>query len=941
MNKFIFSLCLLYISCFCFKANAQSFGGHPSDIDWQFIETENCKVIFPKGQEKKAYRIVSIIDFVKENSTSSVGEKTKKIDIVLQTNQVISNGFVTLSPYRSEFFATGFQDFNALGTIDWLDVLSVHEYRHALQYTNARKGLTQLLYILMGQTGWGLGINYNIPAWYFEGDATVSETVLSDAGRGRTPSFFKEQRALLLNNKKYTYMKARNGSYKDLLPNHYPMGYSICNYTRNQHGATVWKDILADAGKYKGIFYSFSKAMKRHTGLSSRKAYHEAYAQLEKQWLDELKTLEITPTKEITPRPKKVTNYSFPHLMKDGSIICLKNGYTQTTQLVRLYNGKEQKLTAPGITHQEYLSVNKNKAVWVELKNDIRRANRNYGVVVSYDMKSGKKKYLTKKTKLFSPEISPVEDKIAVVKADENLKNSIQILDATAGNVIEEIANPENLFISFPKWTNDGRSLVYIAKKNSSIALMKYSFANKSVTQLTSWTKHVIANFDMSNDRVFFSASFSGIDNIYAVDLNGSKTIKQVTSVKIGAYMPSVSSDGKTLVMSEFTDMGYALTKTTVDFNSLKSIDIVLPAKMERYNVKTTKSEYDIFPHLTDTTYQVEAYKGLFNGIKLHSWGINGIGRTPGAQLKFANILSHFSANVAYTHNLNEKTSNVSGEIKYGKWFTELAATGKQAKRSTSQFSSSDKTTSEDFTESTFGGNIALPLTWVNGNYSTALSLKGIYNYHKVAEFSEVNKGKSFNFNSAGGTVTFSNTRRAALQNVFPKFGQVITTSYSRAFDGINAEVLNIGGTLYLPGIFANDGVKVDGLYSTKVITAQYQFEDTFDYSRGYDALPFNNASKVAVNYQFPLAYPDWGFGGLVYLNRIRTNLFYDAGMAHNNLMNKTYHMNSTGFELMIDNKLINLFSTTVGLRQSFLLNTNPLNKDNNSKFEFFFTVGI
>ncbi len=42
--------------------NAQGLGGHPSDVDWQEINTKHVRVIFPKGLEKKAYRIASIIN---------------------------------------------------------------------------------------------------------------------------------------------------------------------------------------------------------------------------------------------------------------------------------------------------------------------------------------------------------------------------------------------------------------------------------------------------------------------------------------------------------------------------------------------------------------------------------------------------------------------------------------------------------------------------------------------------------------------------------------------------------------------------------------------------------------------------------------------------------------------------------------------------------------
>ncbi len=72
----------------------------------------------------------------------------------------------------------------------------------------------------------------------------------------------------------------------------------------------------------------------------------------------------------------------------------------------------------------------------------------------------------------------------------------------------------------------------------------------------------------MLQEIKFTTPGYSGIDNIYSVGLNGDEKISKITSVRIGAYDPVVSKDGKELVLVEFSDKGNLLTKV-----DLRTID--------------------------------------------------------------------------------------------------------------------------------------------------------------------------------------------------------------------------------------------------------------------------------------------------------------------------------------------------------------------------------
>ena len=58
----------------------------------------------------------------------------------------------------------------------------------------------------------------------------------------------------------------------------------------------------------------------------------------------------------------------------------------------------------------------------------------------------------------------------------------------------------------------------------------------------------------IKDNKVYFNAGFTGIDNIFCTDLEGSKKIFQITSVPIGAFDPKIN-DSNEIIFSEFTDM--------------------------------------------------------------------------------------------------------------------------------------------------------------------------------------------------------------------------------------------------------------------------------------------------------------------------------------------------------------------------------------------------
>ena len=94
--------CLLAI---VINSSAQQFGGNPPSLKWKQINTDTVRVIFPDGLQKLANEIAAISHQL-GSTQSTLGKKIRKINIVMQNQTTISNAYVGLGPYRSEFYMT-------------------------------------------------------------------------------------------------------------------------------------------------------------------------------------------------------------------------------------------------------------------------------------------------------------------------------------------------------------------------------------------------------------------------------------------------------------------------------------------------------------------------------------------------------------------------------------------------------------------------------------------------------------------------------------------------------------------------------------------------------------------------------------------------------------------------------------------------------------------
>jgi hypothetical protein len=528
MFKIQFVRCFLCLLIAPIISTAQNFGGNPSILQWRQINSPSARVIFPAGIDSQANRINNIVSMLDSTTLYSIGDKKRTWNIVLLNQTTQSNAYVRLAPVISEFYMMPAQNSFSNGSLRWDDNLIIHEDRHMQQFSNFNNGLTKVFSFLLGQEGQLLANGIAIPDYFFEGDAVWQETLVSKQGRGRMPSFYNSWKALQLGKKNYSWMKIRSGSLRDFTPDHYETGYQLVAYGYEKYGENFWRNVTADAVNFKGLFYSFNKAIERHSG--------KTYAQFRQDALQYFATQTIVADKNNLPQNHFITlaekhnvvDYMFPAYVNDDTIIVTKQSYKEINSFYFVINGKEEKIRVKDYVTDDYFSYKNGKIVYAAYQSDPLRANRNYSVLQLLDIYTKEQRQLTFKSKYFSPDINEAGTELIAVQVNTDGSNFLHRLNANTGELISQIPNPNNYFFTQTKYINNNEAVSAVRNVNGTMAMVKINLTTGETIILTPFTYSVVGYPFVKNDTLFYTMmdakkALHAADKIFAINMKSLK----------------------------------------------------------------------------------------------------------------------------------------------------------------------------------------------------------------------------------------------------------------------------------------------------------------------------------------------------------------------------------------------------------------------------------
>ena len=922
-------VCLLVFSFL--GARAQNIGVNRGNIKWRQVNTEAARVIYPVGQDSIAFRVATLTEELARKHAGTIGPKLNKVDIVLQAENTLSNAYVGLGPYRSEFYMTPPQNPFALGANNWADQLAIHEFRHAQQYSNFNVGLSKLGSVFGGQYGRAIANSMAVPDWFWEGDAIWNETVHTSQGRGRIPYFFNAYKSLGFGQKQYNWMKLRNGSLKDFVPNHYDLGYLLVAYGRQKAGDSVWSGITKDAASFKGLFYPVEKASEKRMGTPYKQFTSDALKYFSDEWQKEYKA----PSTWVTStQHNSVVHYKYPYPKDDGGWVALKTGYRQVPTFIGINAaGEEYKIAVKDIGYDDYFSYANGRIAYTAYQPDHRWQNREYSVIRILDLADGRQHSISSKSRYFSPDITKDGEKIVAVELVTGRAAQLHVLNKN-GEVLHQASFDSSWIYSHPKWVDNGeRVVVAIRNPQGQMGWILWEIGKNTYRLLMKPADRLVGFPVVQGDTMVYTHSANGTDGLRAM-LISSGEVMELQQFATGIYQGFLQ--GERLVGSVFTADGFRLAAW--DAYSGRPLD-VNSDQMPSLYVNQGVTDGEDLGKLPSKQFTSEKYRKSIKLLNFHSWIPEPNEPDYTFTLVGENVLSTLGSEIYYNYNTNESSSKLGARFTYGNSYIMPFVNGSQTWSREIRYNAD---TTFTFNETELGAGLLLPLNLTGGKYYRSLNISSAVNLEKNA-WTGMAKDllRDQDYTASVNRLTYVAQSQKAIQHIYPRFGQTLILDYRTLISEQTAKQFLASGALYLPGMHVNHNLVVTAAYQGRDTMRQYFFTNSFPFSRGYNVINYPRMWKVGLNYHFPLLYPDWGFGGILYFRRIRANAFYDYTIGKSLRTGLTTPFSSVGGELFFDMKFWNIQTFTPGIRYSYLIDTDLLSPTRTGLFEFVLPINL
>lgn len=909
-------------------SHAQNFGGNPGSIRWRQINTDTARVIYPAGLDSVAARVATIIHVLQSNYVSTIGDKKRKVSIVLQDNTLLSNGYVALGPFRSEFFISPEQNSSDLGAQAWADNLALHEFRHVQQYANFNIGLSKVAGIILGQYGQDFANAASVPDWFFEGDAVYNETMLSKQGRGRLPSFFNGYKSFFFEKKTYSYMKLRNGSLKNYVPNHYNLGYLLVAYGRDKYGMDFWRNVTTHAAQIHSL-YPLQKSVEKYAGIEYKQFVHDAFSFYQQQWQQD----SVANAEWLTATQKNnVVNYKYPY-NDNGDLIVLKNSNSKIPTFYRITKTGEEKIATRDISYDDYFSYSNGRIIYTAYAADVRWGNRNYSNIKLLNLADGSTQTITHHGKYFSPDIAHNGSLIAATTYTDGKTSALVLMDSS-GKIIRTRSNKAGHVFSYPKFSDTDTYLYYFDRnEKGESAIWKESVSEGNAELILPYANRMVNFPVVQGDTLIYTCTNDGKDELWAYQAKENKHYK-LASYRTGAYQGVLKGDK--VISSVFTSDGYRLAALPIQWDPIAASDTLKALYVQKpFGIAANNTLQQVQPRQFETGKYSKA-NGLFN---FHSWLPYYSSPEYSVTIYGQNVLNTYQSQLYYIYNENEQSNRVGYTGAYGGWFVEPVFNVSQTWHRSGRY---NRDTVFHWNESNFAAGLQLPLNFSSGKYYRFLTLSSLYNYQDV-QWTGLAKNllRKYNLNYLDTRIQFTSQVQQAAKHIYPHWGQTISLQYKNTIDKYTARQFLARAAIYLPGLAASHSLVLTGAYQARDTANQYYFDNDFPFARGYTSADFPRMWRISGNYHFPLLYPDWGFANIVYFQRVRANAFYDYSIGKSLKTGNTTPFNTVGGEIYFDTKWWNQQPVTFGVRYSHLLNNNVFGSARHDVWEFIMPVSL
>ena len=617
MKKIILFIYLIFIPLL---TQAQFFvpGDDPGRLKWNYIDTDNFRVIYPQGSDSLAreygFKLEKYKIPVSRTTGYMVGQGDGRLMPAVIHAYNTANGSVAWAPKRMDLFTipTAYDP----EPMPWSTMLSVHEGRHITQMqfgmTNAQKPFTYVF----GEM-WNILVSLLYPGMYFiEGDAVIAETAFTPSGRGRTADFLNYYRVAFDQGEYLRWDIWQFGSQKHYTPDHYALGYMTLSGIRYLYDYPyVMKDGYARASRRLFDFAPMFTVSGKKSGKDRRVAreiFKEVCDTMQGIWSrDAEKRAPFIFMEEVTEEPRLYTDYG-SKISVGKDIYTVRSGFLDNPALIRIDStGKEHKISEFAYTVSE-LKYHDGRIYWSEEIPDPRWSMKADSRIRSIDLKGRKKVNCSDRRQLlFNPSFS-----------DKNMATAQYFPSGgTALNIDgETIMAPDSLQIVETAWI--GNTVYATAISDNGFGIYSYDGAWDMV--LAPQPVRVTC-FKSRDGELTFISDRTGTNELYHFD-PVSRELRQKTSTRYGADDYTYSEDGRNLYFSSQTLKGKKMFRTPVDSLFDRKVDFtdrykyIIADRLAEQEKEIAGSAEAVDNDIEVRMSEPKRYRKAAHMFNIHSW---------------------------------------------------------------------------------------------------------------------------------------------------------------------------------------------------------------------------------------------------------------------------------------------------------------------------------